>query len=93
MHPAETGFRIVVAEPLSDQAMQRLRAVATVIEPDQKNPDAWLVALDRAEVLIEENAEELKAIWGNGLPGSLQEIHEDAKKALTLARVIISDTI
>lgn len=50
------------------------------------------VALDRAEVLIDDNTGKLAAIWGTGLPESLLEINADAQKALTMAKSINSDT-
>ena len=49
------------------------------------------VALDRAAVMIDENSGKLAAIWGKGLPESLREINEDARKALSMAHSIVSD--
>ncbi len=50
------------------------------------------VALDRAEVLIDDNERKLGAIWAEELPGSLLEIIGDAHGSLTLARAICDDT-
>ena len=51
-------------------------------------PEDRPVALDRAEVMIDENRGQLETTWGDGLPGSLSEIMSDAGHALVVAQAI-----
>jgi hypothetical protein len=44
------------------------------------------VALDRAEVLVNDNRAALTAAWGEGMPASLREAIDDARAALDMAR-------
>ena len=51
-------------------------------------PEDRPVALDRSELMIDENEKSLVGIWGESMPESLLEIVDDARKGHVLAQTI-----
>ncbi|MCZ6837119.1 MAG: hypothetical protein O7G85_15195 [Planctomycetota bacterium] len=75
-------------------AIINLQAVTFALaEIGELVPQDRPVALDRAEMMIDENQKSLERTWGKSIPESLSEIVDDARKAHVLARSIDSPGI
>jgi hypothetical protein len=67
-------------------AVINLQAVTFALADLQRLPqDEQALGLDRAELLIGENAHRLRTIWASALPASLKEIIDDSQIALAAA--------
>ena len=82
------SWRASVAPVINLQAVTFALAELGELEPADRP-----LALDRAEVMIDDNQRTLATTWGDDPPESLVEIILDARSALRLARTAASGPV